>query len=242
MAGDASVVRENVRNVIQAGRQRERTDLQPYVNDSPPDQPGRWTAKDQLAHVTAWRQVAAAEVDAVRTGGLGPAVSDDDDVENARIYEETHGLPAATVIEAAEKSWDQLSSALEACSEDVLLKPRIRGRQEPLWQIVPDHAHHLAEHLVYCQTDAGNDIGAEQAAIWAYEIATAPSLGDRYRGVADYNLGCFYAVRARFDEAMPNLLRGLELRPDLRDWAKQDTDLELIRSRADLVAELGLGQ
>lgn len=245
MEGEASAVKEMLRNLIQVGRQRERTELQPDVNDSPSDLPGRWTAKDQLAHVTAWRQVAAAELEAVRTGVPDPAVSDGDDVENARIYEATHRLPAASIIEAAERSWDQLTSALEACSEEVLSKPRIRTRGRPeelLWQVVPDNMHHLAEHLVYWQTDAANDAGAAEAAIWAYEIATATFPDDRGRGVAAYNLGCFYAVRARFDEAMPLLLRGLELRPDLRDWAKQDSDLELIRARADLAGELGLGQ
>ena len=237
-------MREKLRNLIQVGRQRERTDLHAYVNDSPPDEAGRWTAKDQLAHVTAWRRVAAAELEAVRTGVPDPVVADGDDVENARIYEATHRLPAATVIEAAERSWDQLSSALEACSEDVLSKPRIRdrGAEAWLWQVVPDNVHHLAEHLVYWQTEAGNVAGAEQAAIWAYEIATATLTDDRGRGGAEYNLGCFYAVRARLDEAMPYLLRGLELRPDLRDWAKQDSDLELIRARPDLAGEVGLGQ
>jgi hypothetical protein len=212
------------------------------VDDTPPDRPGRWTAKDQLAHVTAWRNVAAAELEAVRTGVPDPAVSDGDDVENARIYERTHGLPAASVIQAAETSWDELSSALEACSEDVLLRPRIRdrGNEAWLWQVVPDNVHHLAEHLVYLQTEDGNDAGAERAARWAHEIAISTLTDDRGRGAAEYNLGCFYAVRARLDEAMPYLMRGMELRPDLRDWAKQDSDLELIRARADLARDLGL--
>jgi tetratricopeptide (TPR) repeat protein len=235
-------VREKIRDLIQIGRQRERTDLQPYVNDSPPDQPGRWTAKDQLAHISAWRQVAAIEVEAVRTGGPGPVLSDDDDFENARIYEETHQLPAASVIEAAERSWDRLSSALEDCSDEILSKARIRGRQEPLWQVVPDQTHHVAEHLVYLHTEAGNDASAEQAARWAHEIAASTLTDDRGRGAVEYNLGCFYALRARFDEAMPYLLRGMELRPDLRDWAKQDSDLELLRARVDLAVKLGIGQ
>ena len=102
--------------------------------------------------------------------------------------------------------------------------------------------HHLAEHLVYWQTEAGKGAGAEEAARWAYEIATSTLPGDRGRGTAEYNFGCFYAVRARLDEAMPYLLRGLELRPDLRDWAKQDSDLALIRARADLAGQLGLGK
>jgi tetratricopeptide (TPR) repeat protein len=236
------VVREKLRNLIRDGRQKERIDLLPHVNDSVPDQPGRWTAKDQLAHLSVWRQVAAAELEAVRTEGAAPVVSDDDDKENARIYEETHGQPAASIIEAAERSWDQLSSVLDACSEEVLSKPRPRGPERPLWRVVPDMAQHLAQHLAYWETEAGNDAGAEQAARWGYEVATSIMHDDRSRGVAEYNLGCFYAVRSRFDEAMPYLKRGLELAPDLRDWAKQDSDLELIRARADLAADLGLGQ
>jgi hypothetical protein len=105
---------------------------------------------------------------------------------------------------------------------------------------VPDNVHHMAEHLLHLQTETGDDAAAERSARWAYEIAIATLTGDRGRGAADYNLGCYYAVRARLDEAMPYLLRGMELRPDLRDWAKQDSDLELIRARADLAGELGL--
>lgn len=145
-------------------------------------------------------------------------------------------------IEAAEKSWDQLSSALKACSDEVLSKPRLRRPEEPLWQVMPDNVHHLSEHLIYWQTEAGNDAGAEEAARWGYEIATSTFPDDRARRVAEYNLGCFYAVRARLDEAKPYLPRGLELRPDLRDWAKQDSDLDLMRVRADLAGELSIGQ
>jgi len=57
---------------MQAGRDKEASDLIPHVDDSPPSQPGRWTAKDNLAHLSAWRLTAAAELEAVRTESQPP--------------------------------------------------------------------------------------------------------------------------------------------------------------------------
>jgi hypothetical protein len=113
-------------DLIKAGREKEESDLVPYVNDAPPDEAGSWSAKDQLAHLTAWRQVAVAEMEAVRTGASGPDVSDDDDVENAKIYRETHQRAAALIRKAGKRSWDQFEAAVEACSETDLAKPRLR--------------------------------------------------------------------------------------------------------------------
>jgi len=224
-------------DLIKAGRDKEESDLLPYVNDSPADEAGRWSAKDQLAHLTAWRQVAVAEMDAVRTGAAGPDVSDDDDVENAKTYKKTHQQPAALLREAGVRSWDQLAAAVGACSDPDLEKPRLRRPKQPLWQAIPNNTYyHLAEHLAYWHSDRGDDAAAENAAKWGYDLATSTFPDNRSRGVAAYNLGCFYAKHGRAAEALPYLRTGLELRPDLRDWAKQDTDLDPIRTTPELAS------
>jgi DinB superfamily len=232
-------MKHKLQELIKVGRTKEDSDLLPLVNDAPPGVDGRWTAKDQLAHLTAWRQVAVVELDAVRAGGPGPVLSDDDDVENAKIYEVTHAQPAATILEASRNSWDELAAAVEACTEEDLAKPRTR-RPEPLWQAVASNACvHLAEHLVYWHSEHGNDDAAEAAARWSHHVASATLPDDEGRGVSAYNLGCFYAVRGRAAEAMPHLREGIELRPDLREWAKQDRDLDPIRSTPELKALIG---
>jgi tetratricopeptide (TPR) repeat protein len=186
-------MRRKLLDLIKAGRDKEESDLLPDVNDAPPDESGRWTAKDQLAHLTAWRQVAVAEMDAVRTGGPAPDVSDDDNVESAKTYKKT----------------------------------RLRRPQQPLWQAIPNNTYfHLAEHLAYWHIDRGDAAAAEEAAKWGYELATSTFPDNRARGLAVYNLGCFYAKHDRAADAMPYLRKGIELRPELRDWAKQDTDLD----------------
>jgi tetratricopeptide (TPR) repeat protein len=231
-------VKRELRALIKAGRAKEESDLVPSVDDSPADNPGGWTAKDQLAHLAAWREVAAADLDAARAARAAPDVSDDDDVENAKVYDRTHNLSAAAVRRAASDSWDQLAAALEPCSEEDLTKRRERG-QEMLWQVIQSNAFfHVAEHLVYFHTEQGDEADAEAAAKWSHEVAIATFQDDRARGTAAYNLGCFYARRGRAKEAMPYLRTGIELRTDLRDWAKQDADLDPIRSTPELMSLL----
>jgi tetratricopeptide (TPR) repeat protein len=46
-----------------------------------------------------------------------------------------------------------------------------------------------------------------------------------------YNLGCAEAQAGRADDAEAHVRRALELRPELREWAAKDTDLDLLRER-----------
>jgi tetratricopeptide (TPR) repeat protein len=230
-------LKDKLQNLMAAGREKEASDLLPHVDDSPPPEPPRWTAKDNLAHLSAWRLTAASELDAVRTGSSAPfSVSEDIDESNAKVYEATRHQRAALVLEAARRSWATLEAALEACSEDDLLKPRIRRPEQAAWQVIPGNTFfHIAEHLGYWHTERGEDAAAERAAIWAHDLANATLTDDPQRGVADYNLGCFYALRGRAEDAIAYLRSGIELNPTLREWARTDTDLEAIRSTPQLV-------
>ena len=222
---------------MRAGREKETSDLFPHVDDGPPSTPGRWTAKDNVAHLSAWRLTAAAELEAVRTGSPAPAsMSKDIDKNNANVYEATRNQPAASVLEDARHSWATLEAALEACSEEDLLKPRVRRPERPLWQVIPGNTYfHIAEHLGYWHDERGEPDQSEAAALWAHDLANKDSPDDLQRGTVDYNLGCFYAVRGRAEKAFPYLRSGIELNPNLREWARTDTDLDSIRSMPELV-------
>ena len=70
-------IKDDLRRLIKAARDRESQELTPHVDDSPPAEAGRWTAKDNLAHLSAWRLTAASELDAARTGRAMPQVRGD---------------------------------------------------------------------------------------------------------------------------------------------------------------------
>ena len=226
--------------LIEIGRQKEAEVFVPRVDDSAPAAPGRWTAKDTVAHLLSWRQVAAGELDSVRTGSPAPEVADDDDIQNAEFYTRTHDEPARSILESAARSWDALAAAVNACSEEQLQAPRPKHPELKVWQVVPENAiDHMADHLGYWYAERGDTVSEEKAAMWRYDVETAAFTEDRRRGVEEYVLSRFYAGKGRLEEASNRLERALALRPDLREWAKQDPELGPVRSQPGVAKLIG---
>ena len=231
-------MKETLRGLIGASREHEARLLVPRVGD-PPASESSWSTKDVLAHLSAWREVASSELDAVRTGGTGPDVVDEVDEQNAKFYAETRDRTADEVLAEAERSWDELLAVLEACSEEDLQKPRTRRPEQEAWQVIAGNTYfHVAQHLDWWHSERGEDAEAEAAARWAYGLAVDAFPEERRRGIAEYNLGCYYASHGRGAEALPYLRRGIELYPPLVDIARQDTDLDPVRSEPDIAALL----
>ncbi len=223
-----STLRASILAALTAGREMEQ-ELSRASDDSPPPEAGRWTARDHLAHLAAWREYAATVLDAVRTGAPVPVVADEDE-RNAEIYAETHGLSAAEVLDRAARSYERLVRALEACSDADLGKPLRSGSDAPVWGVVPGNGEaHVAQHLVYWHLERGDQPAAERVARRLYEVEIGAFPDERHRAEAAYNLGCFYATTGRHDEAIDLVRRALALDPGLRAWAMEDPDLEPIR-------------
>jgi hypothetical protein len=219
-------MKQKLLGLIEIGRQKENDLLLELVDDSAARRSGGWTMKDTIAHLASWRTVAAGELDAARTGGEAPLVDDDDDVTNAKFYAETHSFPARSILELAAKSWDELAAAVRACSEEMLLEPWPNHPQLKVWQVVPQNAvDHIADHLGYLYADQGDTAAEERAALWRYEVEVGAFPEDRRRAVEEYVVGRFYASKGRREEAVAHLERGLALRPDLREFAKEDPEL-----------------
>ena len=233
-------MKARLHRLIQASQAKEADVLLPHVDDSEPHEPRTWTTKDVVAHMTCWRQVAIGEINAVLTGSEVPDVSSDDDLENEKFYARTHHLPARSILASAQSSWADLAAAVDACTDEDLEKPRPRYPNQPLRQAVTGNTYyHVAEHIGYWYADQGDDDAAEQAALWGYDLVNSVFPEDRARGAAEYNLGCLYAKRGRLEKALTHLARGFELRPDLMEWAKTDTDLDGIRADPDFAKLLG---
>ncbi|HET7466637.1 MAG TPA: maleylpyruvate isomerase N-terminal domain-containing protein [Candidatus Dormibacteraeota bacterium] len=224
-------MKEKLLRLIEAGREKEAEIFLPHVDDSQPDQPGRWTVKDTVAHLTCWRRTAVAELDWVRTGREAPAVADEDDEQNAMFYAQTRDMPARAVLQSAARSWDDLAKAVSACTEEQLQAGRPQHPEIKVWLVAPQNAiDHIADHLEYFYADRGDAAAEEGAARWRYDTNVQAFDDDRRRGVEEYMLGRFFATHGRREEAQARLDRALELRPDLRGFAVEDPELkELVR-------------
>jgi hypothetical protein len=200
--------------------------------DVPPDPSGRWAAKDHLAHLAWWRDRNARRVDAFRTGGEPPPEVDLD-TQNAIIYQANRERPATEILAEANKSWDRIAAAIEACSEDDLMK------DPTLLDAGPANGGHLGMHLMFWYLASGDETSAEAAMRWAYELETAAAANDSARAYASYNLACFYGRIGRAGSALPFLRESFKGAPELLDLARNDTDLDPIRSDSDVAVLLG---
>jgi tetratricopeptide (TPR) repeat protein len=225
---------------ITAAREREH-ELLAMCDDSPPPEPGLWTVKDHLAHLSAWRLYAARVLDAVRSGRPQDAPPDDElEVRNARIYEENQHKPADQLKSEARSSYDTLEAAIAACSEEDLGKPHPRAEGAELWQVVPGNGHsHLGEHLMFWHLEQGDEEAAEVAQQWVYDINRTQFPEPKSVAAATYNLGCFYARVGRADEAMYRFKQAFELDPSLKKLAETDPDLDPIRHHPELAPLIG---
>jgi Protein of unknown function (DUF1706) len=207
-------------------------------DDEPAPVAGQWTAKDNVAHLNAWREHATQILDAVRRGEEpeGPVDDRDLDARNAVIYEAHRGESAADVRAVATASYAALLEAVAASSEEVLLRDRPGG--SALWHLVPGNGHgHVAQHVSSWAGEHDDTEGAEAVALWAYEIGV--ELFPEEKVIADYNFACFYGRNGRAEEALPLLRDALRASPDLVPFALEDPDLTPIRNDPRVQSLLG---
>jgi tetratricopeptide (TPR) repeat protein len=232
-------MRERLLATVAAAREREH-ELVAMCDDSPPPEPGIWTAKDHLAHLAAWRLYAVGVLDAGRTGGEAPKMAHEIDAANARIYEENKDKSADQVKADARSSYTALEAAIAACSEDDLTKPHPRTPNALLWQVVPGNGHaHLGQHLWFWRAENDDEEAAEAAMHWVYDVDRAEFPEPKSIAASTYNLGCFYSVIGRTDEALFRFKQAFELDPTLKETAKNDSDLDRMRNDPELVAIIG---
>ncbi len=215
-------------------RAREAADLEPACVDAPADPDGRWSAKDHLAHLAWWRWRSARVLESVGTGGEPPARSPDDASQNAIIYAETKDKSAADVLRDARASWSALEEAIEASTEEDLVRPHPNAPESPAWETVPGLGGHLGVHLMFWFMNNGDAGRAESAAKWGYELECSLLPDPVKHADASYNLACFYARVGRVEEALPLLRESFEVNPNLIELARTDPDLDAIRGEPAL--------
>ena len=226
-------MKEKLLTAIDDGRVRE-AELEAFVVDGPADAEGKWNAKDHLAHLSWWRRRSAQTLDAVRTGGELPAPVDDDDaVTNAIVYAEIKDRPAADIKADAHDSWAALRNAIEESSEADLSKPHPRFPQSQVWEVVPGAVGHAGTHVWSWFLDVGDEEHAMAAANWASGVDRRFFTSPEQLADSRYNLACVYARLGRPAEALPLLRDSFEAKPELRQLARRDQDLDRIRDEQE---------
>ena len=213
---------------LRATRQAERdvfARLDPAVRDRPV-RPGDWSPKDHQAHLTMWKARQADRYQAVREG-REPLT---DDREDDEINAELHATRADWAWDAVDAESDAVSAQLE--SEVLAADPAVlRDNERLVGSTFGNGPFHALTHFGWL-IDA--DVGTDEERVGTFvdeeeRLLGAIGLPDRDRALGLYNLACAHALAGRLERARPMLSDAFRLRPDLRDWAQQDTDLDALR-------------
>jgi len=198
-----------------------------------------WSAKDVISHITARKALMADGLLAVAEART-PIGDEDIDHENDTLFEEYHPKTWNEVQKLAANTFQRVVTQVERLEEQELEKSAKlfpwQG-ERPLWRLIVGSGcihpiGHIAEfhRCRWTPEQAGKTIGEMSRALMDLDD------GAIWQGEIKYNLACQYSLLGAKAEAMRELEESLTLNPGLVDWARQDPDLDAIRSEPEYQA------
>jgi hypothetical protein len=220
-------------------RERSFLDALPSASRSNHGTPDAWSALDLQGHITAWKHQALLRLREDPSAVVEES-EEDTDRSNAVFFDSFAGRSWEDILNDSEATHQELTAALGALDEaDLAQSDRYPWQDgQALWRrlagtILIHPWMHLAEHAL--ERGDGRAAVAEADAMLDHlsSLAELPS----WIGVLYYNAACLSARAGQADKALSLLRQGLETRPDLVEWSKQDADLESLHSD-DRLAQL----
>ena len=202
-------------------------------------EPDRWSPKDVIAHLAAWKTRLAEDL-AMAARGEIPVRSDDFEAVNARVFELNRDRPWSEILEEAAEASRRLVEQVENRSGADLRGTETLPWQEdrPLWRLIVGNAyiHAMAMHLGPLLIERGEKEYAAELQKEAAKLLSELDESQSWQGVVRYNLACHYALAGETETAIEELREALELNPELTEWSKEDSDLASIREEPDYEA------
>jgi hypothetical protein len=215
--------------LIRRGRQLERETvaaLSPTQRDAV-GTAERWAIKDKVVHVNAWKAVIAENLQDARAGRT-PDTRNDAQAFNDATLELYRHHSWADVAQYANDTTNALIAEIESYSDEAL-------GQVGLYEWVGERT--LAEHAIATaiwhgimhMTEPYLERGEGAAALRMLDDIFSATLEvlqtERAIGTAKYNQACVYAQMGMADAALNLLSEAFTLRPELKPFSKEDSDL-----------------
>lgn len=222
--------------LLRATRDAERDvfgALEPAVRDRPLRE-GDWSPKDHQAHLTAWKARQANRYAAARRGEAPDQTAEGEtDAINAELRATRADWSWGAIVEEADEVSERLIGEVSGAGPDVLER-----RGELIGGTFGNGPFHTLEHFNWLDEAA---IGLDAARVASFvdalgEGVVRGGLPDTDAGTAVYNIACYHALAGRLEEARPLLREAFMLRPDLAEFALEDSDLAALRGEIDSLA------
>lgn len=187
----------------------------------------KWAPKDALAHIAAWKERQADNF-AAATRGEPQKKYDDYESINAGEFQAFRNLSCEEIRKKASQANRRVLEQIEGMSEEKL--QGLRENKDKEWQGILGTAYvHTISHLGQIYAERGRKDLADKLAEQTAEELLKLDGGKSWEGTVKYNLACHRALTGNTEQAIRGLREALELRPDLKEWSKEDTDFASIR-------------
>lgn len=199
-----------------------------------------WAPKDQLSHITYWQRRGVEFLSYVSRGQNPPKYPPYEEC-NRLNFEETKDKPVEMLLREYKAVQESLGEVLKRFTEEdlrALGKHPFDKEATLLGYILHNHYSHNLTHVVDGYLKLGDtaavDLLADQMVTDILSLDDSP----RSRGTTIYNRACFYALAGSRNKALESLRESMVYRPDLKQWAKEDTDLVSLRDDPEFIALL----
>jgi len=192
----------------------------------------RWGVKDMLVHLAFWGDHFNHQVEAARAGSPVPDAGDYYEIINDGILLRNKGKTFEEARQEEETVFAKSIALLEAENPDDLVDPQkyahMKGRSL-LDRALGTECYHVAAHIsdYYLKEGFYNQAEGLQEE-YTEKLLAFPG----WDANAYYNLACFYSLNGKVEKALANLEQAFKVKPDLKEWAKKDPDINPLRGES----------
>jgi len=211
----------DVRRALEAEREMEREFVEKAIRSE--TAPKGWPAALILFHICMWRERLKNALTDVRQGRA--YASPPEDVDEANDSELAGGL-GVSLVDIAERA-NILLASLITLWEELGERPfKWYASNTTTEALIVDSYVHPRNHIVEYLKENGDLTGAQRLREDAVSDLREAAAPPKSLGVALYNLACARVAQDRLDEALELLVEAFMMRPDLKEAAPKDEDLE----------------
>ena len=194
----------------------------------------KWSARDNLAHMTEWVERFCQDLDTARRG---EAVIDVEHVDqaNLEIFEQHSQMSWEAIGEKIDRAHAAMLAHVQAMSEEQLQATQFFAweNRRPMWQVFAgSYCIHPLMHMTQVLIQHGHIAEANRLMEAMSEKLLSLDESTRWRGTTLYNLACHNSQAGEKDKAIARLDEALHLYPEIIEWSKQDPDLDPLRDEA----------
>ncbi len=193
----------------------------------------RWGVKDMLMHLAFWGDHFNRQLEAARTGSPIPEAGDYYEIINDGVLLRNKEKPFEEARKEEEKIFAKSLELLEREDPDALVDtneyPYLKGRSL-LDRALGTECYHVVAHISdYYLKQGFYDKAAGMQEEYAQKLLAFPG----WDANAYYNLACFYSLNGKLEKAFGNLELAFKVKPDLKEWAKKDSDIDPLRQQPE---------